>query len=70
MIMTKQERAELVAACKANLRKDFCDVWHDGDYYIISELNSDRPIEKFKNIHDLCYYCEVYEEDTEQVDFN
>ena len=36
------------------------DIWHDGDQYIVADTGY-----KCKSIHDLCHYCEVYENQSE-----
>ncbi len=57
--MNRKERNQLLREC----RQATCyDIWWDGDKYIVEDTGF-----RCKSIHDLAYYCEVYEDDGEEV---
>jgi len=53
----KKQRNALLRECK---KFTAYDIWHDGDQYIVADTGY-----KCKSIHDLCHYCEVYENQSE-----
>ena len=55
----KKQRNALLRECK---KFTTYDIWHDGEQYIVADTGF-----KCKSIHDLCHYCEVYENQSEEI---
>ena len=55
----KKQRNALLRECK---KFTGYDIWHDGDQYIVADTGY-----KGKSIHDLCYHCEVYENQSGEI---
>lgn len=53
--MNRRERNELLKQCRLFTGYD---IWWDGDMYVVEDTKY-----RCQSIHELCWYCEVYEEE-------